>query len=84
MKFDHVQDTVILGIGSQDKTVRIFSMNALKALFSNPRKLEIEGEQQGGLMIGEGPTGERQVVPLSNDRFIPKPIENLRAAFQSQ
>ena len=84
MKFERVQDTVILGIGSQDKTIRIFSINAFKSLFSNPHKLEGEGEQQGGLMIGEGPTGERQIVPVSNERFVPKPVENLRAAFENR
>jgi hypothetical protein len=82
MKFDHMQEKVFLGIGSQDKTVRIFRMNAFNVLFSSPQKLEREGEQQGGLMIGEGPTGARQMVPLPNDGFVPKPVENLRAAFQ--
>jgi WD40 repeat protein len=84
MKFDRVQNTVNLAIGSQDKTIRIFSMNAFKTLFSSPQTLEREGEQQGGLMIGEGLTGARQIAPLSNDRFIAKPIENLRAAFQGR
>jgi WD40 repeat protein len=69
MKFNRVQDTVILAIGSQDKTVRIFNMNAFRSLFSNPQKLENEGEQQGGPMIGEGLTGTRQMVPFLRDLF---------------
>jgi WD40 repeat protein len=84
MKFKRVQDKMILGVGSQDKTVRIFSMTAFKTLFSSPQKLESEGEQQGGLMVGEGPTGEREIIPLSNDRFTPKEMENLRAAVHSR
>jgi WD40 repeat protein len=85
MKFGHVQDAMILGIGSQDKTVRILNISRFKTLFSNPKKLVSEGEQQSGLVIGEGPTGDRQTVPMPNPRFVPKPVEpNLRAAFQSR
>jgi len=83
IKFKQSRDGVILGIAGQDKTVRIFNMSCLKSLFSDLQKLEKEGEQQGGLMIGEGPTGERQIVPVPNEQFVPKQVEpDLQASFQ--
>ena len=61
-----------LGIASQDKTVRILRMNEVKTLFSNTYNLESEAEQQGGLIIAQGPAGEPQLMPMQAGNFVSK------------
>jgi hypothetical protein len=57
-----------LGIGGQDRTVRVFNMNRFKTLFSNPEMLEKEAEAQGGLIIGDV-SGQPQIVSVPEDEF---------------
>jgi WD40 repeat protein len=69
MKFHKSGGTVNLGIGGQDRAVRVFRMDRFDALFSNPAKLEVEAGEQGGLMVGEKPSGEPQIVAISQERI---------------
>jgi hypothetical protein len=69
MRFNEGPDGVELAVGGQDKIVRLLNLNRLKTLFSNAAQLENEAEQQGGFMIGDGPDGEPEIIPLPQDRF---------------
>jgi WD40 repeat protein len=72
LKFHTDSNEDSLGIASQDKTVRVLHMSKLESLFSNPKKLEDEAEEQGGLVIGQGPNGEPQIVPMASEDFVAK------------
>ncbi len=72
LKFHDDSEGHSLGIASQDKTVRILHMNELETLFSNADTLESEAEQQGGLVIAQGLSGEPQLMPLRLENFVPK------------
>lgn len=63
LKFYSSPGGVDLGVASQDKTVRVFHMSKLEPLFSDLRELENESQEQGGLIIGQSPTGEPQIQP---------------------
>ena len=72
LKFHGGSNEDSLGIASQDKTVRILRLSKLESLFSNPEKLQHEAEEQGGLVIGQGPNGEPQIAPIGFQSFVAK------------
>jgi WD40 repeat protein len=72
LKFHSSDKQVYLGVASQDKTVRVFHMSGLAPLFSNLNHLELEAQDQGGLVIGQGLSGEPQIVPLKPEQFVSK------------
>jgi hypothetical protein len=51
---------------------RLFHMNKLDSLFSNPMKLQRDAEEQGGLVIAPGINGELELVPIKADHFVPR------------
>jgi hypothetical protein len=68
LQFHEYATGINLGIGGQDRMVRIFNLSRFKTLFSNPEALEKEADAQGGLMIGES-GGEPQIVSVPEDGF---------------
>jgi WD40 repeat protein len=71
-----------LGIGGQDRTIRVFTVNRFKTLFSNPDTLEKEAEAQGGLIVGDV-SGEPQIESVPVDAFKARQLDpGLHAAVE--
>lgn len=71
-----------LGIGGQDRTIRVFTVNRFKTLFSNPDTLEKEAEAQGGLIVGDV-SGEPQIESVPVDAFKARQLDpGLQAAVE--
>jgi hypothetical protein len=63
LSFHKDAEGINLGIGRQDRALRIFNMRPFKRLFSNPAGLEREAEAQSGLTTA-GNSDEPQVSTI--------------------
>ena len=64
LRFQKSAGAISLGIASQDRTVRILHMSELQTLFADPNRLENDAESRGGLVIGQGPDGEPEIMSM--------------------
>jgi WD40 repeat protein len=79
VKFNRNPDEVRLGIGSVDKTARIFSVRRFRTMFMDVEKLERDAEHEGGLQVRPGQS-DPDIVPIAQDRFVPVEMEADRTA----
>ena len=68
VKFNRDPDDVRLGIGSADKTARIFSIRRFRTMFVDPERLESDAEHESGLQVRPGQS-DPDIVPIAQDRF---------------
>jgi WD40 repeat protein len=68
VKFNHDPDDVRLGIGSADKTARIFSIRRFRTMFVDPERLESDAERESGLQVRPGQS-DPDIVPIAQNRF---------------
>jgi WD40 repeat protein len=63
VKFNRDADDVQLGIGSIDKTMRIFSIRRFRTLFADPARLQSDAERKSGLQVRPDKSAP-DVVPI--------------------
>jgi WD40 repeat protein len=75
IKFANTSKGLIIGVGGQDRTIRLLNLTKLGQMFGKPDRLEYEAEQQSGLQASQK-DNVIDLVPISPNRFAISGIGN--------
>ena len=75
IKFAQTSKGLVIGIGGQDRTIRLLNLTKFGQMFREPQHLEYEAEQQGGLQVNQKDS-VIDLVPIPRERFAIPQIAN--------